>query len=47
MSTTTGPANGWHWREWAAEFAGTGLLLFAVVTAKDWILRPGPPISEA
>jgi len=46
MSTTTEPANGWHWQEWAAEFAGTGLLLFAVVTAKDWFVRAGPPVSE-
>jgi aquaporin Z len=38
--------NGWHWREWAAEFTGTALLLFAVVTAKDWIVRAGPPLSE-
>jgi aquaporin Z len=46
VATTTGPVSGWHWREWAAEFAGTGLLLFAVVTAKDWIVRAGPPLSE-
>jgi aquaporin Z len=46
MSVTTPPTNGWHWREWGAEFAGTGLLLFAVVTAKDWIVRAGPPFSE-
>lgn len=46
MTSTTVPSNGWHWREWAAEFAGTGVLLYAVVTAKDWIVRAGPPISE-
>src|ERR1700753_2537468 len=46
VATTTAPSNGWHWREWAAEFAGTALLLFAVVTAKDWIVRAGPPVSE-
>ena len=46
VATTTAPVNGWHWREWAAEFAGTALLLFAVVTAKDWLIRIGPPVSE-
>jgi glycerol uptake facilitator-like aquaporin len=46
MATTTRPSSGWHWREWAAEFAGTALLLFAVVTAKGWIVRVGPPVSE-
>ena len=46
MNGPTPPTNGWHWREWGAEFAGTALLLFAVVTAKDWILRAGPPFSE-
>ncbi len=46
MVTSTGPLNGWHWREWACEAAGTALLLFAVVTAKDWIVRAGPPVSE-
>lgn len=44
MTTTTAPANGWHWREWAAEFAGTALLLLAVVTAKDWL---SPPVAAA
>ncbi len=43
---TTGPSNGWHWREWVSECAGTALLLFCVVTAKDWIVRAGPPVSE-
>jgi aquaporin Z len=38
--------NGWHWREWTAEFTGTALLLLAVVTAKDWIVAAGPPLSE-
>src|ERR1700742_3483361 len=46
VGTTITPSNGWHWREWAAEFVGTALLLFAVVTAKDWIVRAGPPLSE-
>ncbi len=45
-TTVTGPSNGWHWLEWASEFAGTALLLFAVVTAKDLIVRAGPPVSE-
>ncbi len=46
QTTTTGPLNGWHWLEWLSECAGTALLLFAVVTAKDWIVRAGPPVSE-
>src|ERR1700742_660257 len=46
VGTTITPSNGWHWREWGAEFTGTALLLFAVVTAKDWIVRAGPPFSE-
>jgi aquaporin Z len=42
----TGPANGWHWAEWACECAGTALLLFAVVTAKDWVVRAGPLLAS-
>jgi aquaporin Z len=37
--------NGWHWKEWLAEAAGTAILLFAVVTAKDLAVRAGPPFS--
>jgi aquaporin Z len=46
MGAMTMPVNGWHWREWAAEAAGTGLLMFAVVSAKDLIVRAGGPVSE-
>jgi aquaporin Z len=38
--------NGWHWKEWLAEAAGTAILLFAVVTAKDLAVRAGPPVSS-
>jgi hypothetical protein len=31
--------DGWHWRESGAELLGTAILLFAVVTAKDWAVR--------
>ncbi len=41
-----GPRNGWHWWKWGAELLGTAILLFAVVTAKDWAVRVGPPISD-
>lgn len=37
--------NGWHWKEWFAEAAGTAILLFVVVTAKDLAVRAGPPGS--
>jgi aquaporin Z len=40
-----GPENGWHWKEWLAEAAGTAVLLFGVVTAKDLAVRAGPPFS--
>ncbi|MER7245750.1 aquaporin [Kribbella sp. NPDC000426] len=40
------PANGWHWREWGAELAGTGVLMFAVVTAKDWAVQAGQPFAD-
>jgi aquaporin Z len=43
---TLEPQNGWHWKEWLAEGAGTGILLFAVVTAKDLAVRAGPPLSS-
>lgn len=38
--------NGWHWTEWLAESAGTAILLFVVVTAKDLAARAGPPLSS-
>lgn len=38
--------NGWHWKEWLAESAGTAILLFVVVTAKDLAVRAGPPVSS-
>jgi hypothetical protein len=38
--------NGWHWKEWLAEGAGTAILLFAVVTAKDLAVRAGPPLRS-
>jgi aquaporin Z len=40
------PQNGWHAREWLAEAAGTAVLLFAVVTAKDLAVRAGPPLAS-
>jgi aquaporin Z len=40
-----GPENGWHWKEWLAEAAGTAVLLFAVVTAKDLAVLAGQPFS--
>jgi aquaporin Z len=40
------PENGWHWPEWLAELAGTAIVLFAVVTAKDWAVRAGRPFSD-
>lgn len=43
---TQAPQNGWHWREWAAELVGTAILLYAVVTAKDWAVRAGTPFSD-
>jgi aquaporin Z len=45
MVTTYVPQSGWHWREWCAEFVGTALLLFLVVTAKYWVVRIGPATS--
>lgn len=45
-TVTLEPQNGWHWREWLAESAGTAILLFAVVTAKDLAVRAGPPLSS-
>jgi aquaporin Z len=39
-------SNGWHWKEWWAELVGTAVLLFAVVTAKYWAVRAGPPLSD-
>ena len=38
--------NGWHWKEWWAELAGTAVLLFAIVTARYWAIRGGPPWSD-
>ncbi len=46
MTPAVPPVDGWHLREWAAEFAGTAILLFAVVTAKYWAVRAGRPYSE-
>ncbi len=46
MTATVEPLNGWHWREWLAEGAGTAIVLFAVVTAKDLAVRAGPPFSD-
>jgi len=40
------PENGWHAKEWLAEAAGTAVLLFAVVTAKDLAVRAGPPFAS-
>jgi aquaporin Z len=46
MTAAVEPRNGWHWREWLAEGAGTGIVLFAVVTTKDLAVRAGPPFSD-
>jgi aquaporin Z len=46
MAAAVEPRNGWHWREWLAEGAGTGIVLFMVVTAKDLAVRAGPPFSD-
>jgi aquaporin Z len=46
MSSVRLATNGWHWKEWEAELAGTAVLLFAVVTAKYWAVRAGPPFSD-
>jgi aquaporin Z len=46
MTTAIEPRNGWHWREWLAEGAGSAIVLFAVVTAKDLSIRAGPPLSD-
>jgi aquaporin Z len=46
MTAAVEPRNGWHWREWLAEGAGTGTVLFVVVTAKDLAVRAGPPFSD-
>jgi glycerol uptake facilitator-like aquaporin len=40
------PVNGWHWTEWWAELAGTAVLFFAIVTARYWAIRGGPPWSD-
>jgi aquaporin Z len=39
------PVNGWHWKEWWAELIGTAVLLFAIVSARYWAIRGGPPWS--
>jgi aquaporin Z len=46
MSLVRPATNDWHWKEWRAELAGTAVLLFAVVTAKYWAVRAGPPFSD-
>ena len=46
MSSVRPATDGWHWKEWGAELAGTAVLLFAVVTAKYWAVRAGPPYSD-
>src|SRR5258706_2340062 len=40
------PEDGWHWTEWWAELTGTAVLLFAIVTARYWAIRGGPPWSD-
>ena len=45
-TVTLVPQNGWHWKEWLAECAGTAILLFVVVTAKDLAVRSGPPLDS-
>lgn len=38
-----GSSDGLHWREWTAEMAGTGLLMFAIVTGWYWCVVAGGP----
>jgi aquaporin Z len=45
MTVARALSDGWHWREWFAEFVGTALLLFLVVTTKYWVVRIGPTTS--
>ena len=40
------PREGWHWPEWVAELLGTALLMFAVVTAKEFAVRAGDPYGR-
>lgn len=44
--TTRPPRDGWHWAEWAAELAGTAVLMFAVVSAKYLAVRAGAPYGD-
>lgn len=37
---------GWHWAEWAAELAGTALLVFGGLSAVVFDFYPGSPVSE-
>lgn len=47
MSVTLQPArNGWHWKPWSAEFGGTAVLMFAVVTTWYWLVRAGSPWGD-
>ncbi|HEX9517891.1 MAG TPA: aquaporin [Streptosporangiaceae bacterium] len=46
MTPVKPPEDGWHWTEWWAELTGTAVLLFAIVTARYWAIRGGPPWSD-
>ncbi|GAA1391571.1 aquaporin [Catellatospora chokoriensis] len=43
----TPPCGGWHWKEWGAEFTGTALLLYILVTARYGTVRAGfDPLAQ-
>jgi aquaporin Z len=41
------PVPGFHWRIWAAEATGTGLMVLAIVAAASLALGRGSPVAEA
>lgn len=42
----TAPQGGWHWAEWACEFAGTALLLLGGLSAVCLDFGPGSPVAS-
>ncbi len=46
MTPVKPPVDGWHWKEWWAQLAGTAVLLFAIGTARYRAIRGGPPWSD-
>jgi aquaporin Z len=41
------PQPGFHWRIWAAEAAGTALMVLAIIAAASLALGDGSPVAEA